>query len=175
MQKSKRNLAKLLGVAGTAAVVWKKPVVDGIVLPAHATLSALIFSDPSASANLAGGNSSGEQRDTYGCVTVMGDTASVVIAGVNEFPPNTLAIRRGTLNLPAPLGSGGDGVITTTPGEFNSSCILGSLSLTARILSISDTSVQVQWDRPNGGTATLSLPVANSCAPEPEVIFTVCD
>ena len=36
MDKSKRNLAKVLGAAGGAAVAWKKPVVDAISLPAHA-------------------------------------------------------------------------------------------------------------------------------------------
>ena len=41
MDQSKRNLAKTLGVAGVGAALWKKPVVDSISLPAHATTSEL--------------------------------------------------------------------------------------------------------------------------------------
>ena len=36
MDKSKRNLAKALGVAGAGVVAWKKPVVDTVSIPAHA-------------------------------------------------------------------------------------------------------------------------------------------
>ena len=39
MDKSKRNLAKVLGVAGASAAVWKKPAVDTVILPTHATTS----------------------------------------------------------------------------------------------------------------------------------------
>ena len=37
MDKSRRNLAKVLGVAGAGAAAWHKPVVDSVSLPAHAT------------------------------------------------------------------------------------------------------------------------------------------
>ena len=36
MDKSKRNLAKLLGVTGVGASAWGKPVVESVTLPAHA-------------------------------------------------------------------------------------------------------------------------------------------
>ena len=36
MDKSKRNLAKALGVAGASTAVWSKPAVDSVTLPAHA-------------------------------------------------------------------------------------------------------------------------------------------
>ena len=36
MDKSKRNLAKILGATGISAVVWKKPVVNSVSLPSHA-------------------------------------------------------------------------------------------------------------------------------------------
>ena len=36
MDKSKRNLTKALGVAGAGSVVWDKPVVNTVILPAHA-------------------------------------------------------------------------------------------------------------------------------------------
>ncbi len=39
MNKAKRNLAKVLGAAGVGAVVWKKPMVDAVSLPAHAETS----------------------------------------------------------------------------------------------------------------------------------------
>ncbi len=39
MDKSKRNLAGLLGVAGAGALAWKKPVVESFVLPVHAQTS----------------------------------------------------------------------------------------------------------------------------------------
>ena len=39
MDKTKRNLTKALGVAGASSVVWKKPVIDTVTLPAHAATS----------------------------------------------------------------------------------------------------------------------------------------
>ena len=39
MDKSKRSLARMLGVAGGSALAWKKPVVDSLVLPVHAQIS----------------------------------------------------------------------------------------------------------------------------------------
>ena len=39
MDKSKRKLAKALGSVGTGAMIWKSPVVDSVVLPAHAEQS----------------------------------------------------------------------------------------------------------------------------------------
>ena len=37
--KGRRELLKVLGVAGAAGAVWKKPVVDAVVLPIHASTS----------------------------------------------------------------------------------------------------------------------------------------
>lgn len=39
VDKTKRNLTKALGVAGASSVVWKKPVIDTVTLPAHAATS----------------------------------------------------------------------------------------------------------------------------------------
>jgi hypothetical protein len=39
MDKSKRRIAKALGVTGAGAAVWKKPVVESVSLPAHASVS----------------------------------------------------------------------------------------------------------------------------------------
>ena len=39
MSISKRNLAKALGVTSAGVVAWKKPVVDAVNLPAHASSS----------------------------------------------------------------------------------------------------------------------------------------
>ena len=39
MNTSKRNLAKVLGVSGVGALVWKKPIVESVVLPSHAQIS----------------------------------------------------------------------------------------------------------------------------------------
>ena len=39
MDKSKRNLAKVLGIAGTTSAIWTKPAVDAVVLPTHAETS----------------------------------------------------------------------------------------------------------------------------------------
>ena len=36
----RRELLKVVSVAGAAGAVWKKPVVDSVVLPAHAVASA---------------------------------------------------------------------------------------------------------------------------------------
>lgn len=44
MNKTKRNLAKALGVVGASATVWKKPVVDAVYLPAHAATSCSVES-----------------------------------------------------------------------------------------------------------------------------------
>ena len=40
MDKSKRSLAKVLGVFGAGATIWKTPVVDAVVLPVHAQTSS---------------------------------------------------------------------------------------------------------------------------------------
>ena len=37
--KDRRELLKVLGVAGATGAVWKKPVVDAVSLPAHAVTS----------------------------------------------------------------------------------------------------------------------------------------
>jgi len=37
----RRELLKVLSVAGAAGAVWKKPVVDSVVLPAHAATSCV--------------------------------------------------------------------------------------------------------------------------------------
>ena len=42
MNNSRRNLARLLGVAGAGIVAWKKPVVTGVALPAHASTSSCL-------------------------------------------------------------------------------------------------------------------------------------
>lgn len=44
MNKSKRNLAKIFGIVGASAAVWKKPVVDAVSLPAHAATSCSVES-----------------------------------------------------------------------------------------------------------------------------------
>ena len=199
MNKSKRNLVKILGIAGGASA-WQAPVVNSVMLPAHGATSMLIFSsaqvpgiesDDVTSNTSAEGNLVSNLSDTlipqaqaqsvenahYGCAMVMGATADVTIAGVADQFPDANAIRRGTLNLPAPMGSGGDGTITASAGEFNSGCPPRNLTLTARILSVSTTAIQIQWDRPsNEGPRSISitLPVAGSCASEPSIADFVC-
>ena len=39
MDKSKRDLTKVLGVASASVAIWEKPIVDAVSLPAHAQTS----------------------------------------------------------------------------------------------------------------------------------------
>lgn len=45
MDKTKRKLSKLLGVAASGAVVWQKPIVNSVNLPAHAATSCSVNAD----------------------------------------------------------------------------------------------------------------------------------
>ena len=47
--KDRRELLKVLGVAGAAGAVWKKPVVDAVILPTHAATSCIPTCSPSPS------------------------------------------------------------------------------------------------------------------------------
>lgn len=43
VEKSKRNLAKAAGIIGAGALVWKKPVVNAVTLPAHAEATDVVI------------------------------------------------------------------------------------------------------------------------------------
>ena len=43
MDNSKRNLASVIGLIGTGAAIWQKPVVDSLVLPVHGNTSISCF------------------------------------------------------------------------------------------------------------------------------------
>jgi hypothetical protein len=152
--ESRRKLLKSI-MAGSGAIVagkslpesWSRPVVDSVMLPAHALTSGItIYSDtglvgvfvsfneplkqdglfadiaesliPVANAGEGPGNDG-----FYACAMVNGETASVAVAGLGgegASPNETQMIRRGTLNL-----NGSEGTITAESSDGDISECLG--------------------------------------------------
>lgn len=208
----RRKLLKSIA-AGSGAVIagrslpesWSRPVVDSVLLPVHAQTSGAVYSGTGL---VTGWDSSdrnsllAEVTDSllpqataqagglfYACATVTGSMADVVVAGLSNnaaTPVGTKLIRRGTLNLPAPFGSGGEGVITAQGADV-SPCTppqdIDEFNRPARITAVSDASITIEvftHCAEHGGPCSpfwLSLTVLRSdtgCLPEPAVVQSPC-
>lgn len=160
--ESRRKLLKSIA-AGSGAIVagkslpnsWSRPVVDSVMLPAHALTSmpaysatgipgqsvpfgllepGNLFADivdtlvPEASA---GNPGDGGGSGYYACAQPAGATANVVVAGLgsNRFTPTgPLIIRRGTLNM-----DGTAGLLTASGADISSCAPFSTNEVEARI------------------------------------------
>jgi hypothetical protein len=73
--KDRRELLKVLGVAGVTGTVWKKPVVDSVMLPAHGATTGVISG---------GGGGGGDNVSAF--LPVLDYLVSEAHAGGNPFP-----------------------------------------------------------------------------------------
>lgn len=202
----------VLGVAGgvTAATVWKKPIINSVVLPAHAQTSMMVTSFGGTGLSDSGITRRASQHKGilanlvekaipaanaqamgtfYACASVDGGTATVSVAGLNNDSVAegfALVIRRGTLPLPAPMGSGGAGEIVAAGADV-SPCAgrRATEPRQARITSISETELVVeiltdcgeavgpQCDE--GEFLQLAIPATNgACPAEPPIYQGPC-
>ena len=81
MDKSKRNLAKVLGVVGAGSTVWKQPVVDSVVLPLHASTTGATFFSASAPRTRFGEDAGEPVGPMWMCVTAGAENTNVVFQG----------------------------------------------------------------------------------------------
>jgi len=174
LQKRRKALKNILAGSGTVVTAaamkdkWARPVVESVVLPAHAQTSGRVYSgsgltttfisdeDGSLLADLTESLVQEAQAqaegDFYSCATDNGSTADVVIAGEshNEYleMPGVLLVRRGTLTIPTGAGPGPWSIITAAGGDV-SPCYPGGDDIDvynrqARINSINDENIVIQ-------------------------------
>jgi hypothetical protein len=208
LKKNRRKALKSI-IAGSGAVVagahvpssWRQPIVESVVLPAHAQTSpgtetvysgsgliqqtsvetddgdflARLVNEIVPSAHAQAGGS------FYACVIAGDSTAEVSIAGIGREGSDARMIRRGSLPLPPPMGSGAEGVISaqgsdTAPCEFSSA----DLSRPARIVSIDESTAvvevltrcgeELEGDCGSDTYLRLSVPRSDAgCLPEPMI------
>jgi hypothetical protein len=171
--KSRRKLLKSIA-AGSGAIVagkslpesWSRPVVDSVLLPAHAQTSATIFSGfgilgGSAPFALTENNTltasitdsllpeamagnGGNQAGYFACAIINGTSVNIHVAGLGSrgIPENeAFYIRRGTLDLNGAVGT------ITASGSDVSPCASEELdhrSRPARVASYNDNQLVLQ-------------------------------
>jgi hypothetical protein len=158
--KSRRKLLKSIA-AGSGAIVagkslpesWSRPVVDSVMLPAHAQTSGGTYSgtglrgesvslgkieqdslfarfiDEALPEAYAGNPGDGGGDGYYGCGIVEGSSAYVTIAGLNSHETGApFLIRRGDLSM-----DGSEGTITASGSDISPCANNGLASRPARI------------------------------------------
>ena len=194
--KSRRKLLKAIA-AGSGAIVagrslpesWTRPVVDSVLLPAHAlTSNAVIYSAivrgvflgaaPQEKESLfakavdtlipeASAGDGGVDFGFFVCAIVSGTSVSVSVAGLISNSTARM-IRRGTLDLGGAVGS-----IIATGNDVSQACGFSpnQLERPARIGPVSDTEIVVLVS-PRERAPVLQLTVPRNdagCVPEPSV------
>ena len=163
--ESRRKLLKSIA-AGSGAIVagkslpenWSRPVVDSVMLPAHAQTSGPIYSV----------NNTRRQEDFPDtqpdfdyirvCAVVSGDYADVTFQPIYDSGGSDAAdvLRTGLLPID---GSGGSLNATPQGGCDNTS----RQNVGARITAFDSSSLTLTVSRPNGNDIVRVVPVASSC------------
>ena len=137
---------------------WSRPVVDSVMLPAHAQTSGLAYGSNNNALSRTGlgdWGSSGPSRDVWVCIVMNGDgTATVTTQGTNN-------IMRRSGTVPATLNTPGTtSVIATACPSYDQD------PQTVRFTAISPTSVTMEvynaGNYPTYGWAVVA-PVVASC------------
>jgi len=152
---NRRRLLQSL-TAGSGAVFlakniperWARPIIEIGTLPVHAVTSGAVYS-------ATGLLSADESPGVTSCATIIGDEVFVAHQGEGNS-----GRREGLLPI-----NGQDGALTLTP---ESTCAGGpSQSVTARIISISDSELIYEIDHPQRPSAQFQLPRVSSCVTFP--------
>lgn len=168
---SRRKLIKSLGISSgvvaTSALIpktWTKPIVESVVLPAHAQTSQAptIFASTSIPAN---GNASildGLVSSAYAdhqiyqiCAEPNGSSATVTLQNIVD----NFVRRQGTIPLD---GTAGDMNVIQSCREP------GQQTVPGRITSVSSSSLTFVLERPNRGDLVAILPLVGFCPPFPD-------
>jgi len=216
--ENRRKLLKSIAAGSGAVIVgknlpssWSRPVVDSVMLPAHAQTSGAVYSGSAIVVASADGGSNdsllsgivdatvneatagGPQPDVYrwyACVTIVGNAANIVVAGLNWHAWDCAAagtenvagmIRRGTIMLDD-NGYGEGSVSASGPSDWWQNCD-GSNGVPtwgppepqqqtrpARIVSVTDNMVVLEIAAGEGQNPIINVPrTMGGCHPEPTV------
>ena len=142
MKMNRRNLITALSVVGTTSALkaWQTPIVNVVILPAHAQTSTLSYGNLNAPRIGFFGNEGISLSNIAICATVNGDTVTVSLQGRGN-----ILLRSGDLNIDgtfALLGVVGVSPNCTITDPFPPS----GLPLRARITAIDSETITVDAD-----------------------------
>ncbi len=172
---TRRRLLGAVTAGGTAAVaVWHRPVIDSVLLPAHAqtTSSGAGAGDAGGSSGGSGGGAgsegSGDSGGSCNTVTVSGsasEAAGISATSTGSEPGTEVTFYVVLYNS---LGDITDSffVITTSDGSGNTSIALtpADLDATYGVKVLADRTVQISVESACGSTAVTSVYIPGSAA-----------
>lgn len=189
--ESRRKLLKTIAAGGGAVIAgkslpesWSRPVVDSVILPAHAQTSARIYSQIVFSENeyndslfakamdmMVPTAEAQERRLPYVCISILGNIASVAFMG-----PAYNMIRRGNITLDENMGGFGQ-IVATNPQDVSQNgacpdmvvgCGVTCLARPAKIQANNEEFVVFGIKDLEGGRwVTVKVYRTDSCGPEP--------